>query len=121
MTGYVFVAHYGYQGTPGDVPRAPEVTLPLVEDIPFVGEVIGQMSVLIWVALLLVPLVALFLFRTPGGLRLRSVGEKPRAADSVGIPVLRTRYLAVIVVGLPSRAGRRVPVGRAGRLVQRRA
>ena len=99
MTGYVFVAHYGSEGTPGDVPRAPEVTLPLVEDIPFVGEVIGQMSVLIWVALLLVPLVALYLFRTPGGLRLRSVGEKPRAADSVGIPVLRTRYLAVIASG----------------------
>ncbi len=98
-TGYVFVAHYGSEGTPGDVPRAPEVTLPLIEDIPFVGEVIGQMNVLIWVALLLVPLVALYLFRTPGGLRLRSVGEKPRAADSVGIPVLRTRYLAVIASG----------------------
>jgi general nucleoside transport system permease protein len=99
ITGYVFIAHYGDQGTPGDVPRAPEISLPLIKDIGFVGEVIGEMSVLTWLALLLVPLVALYLFRTPSGLRLRSVGEKPRAADTVGIPVQRTRYLAVIASG----------------------
>jgi general nucleoside transport system permease protein len=99
ITGYVFIAHYGEQGTPGDVPRAPEVTLPGIESIPFFGDAIGEANVLTWVALLLVPLLAVYLFRTPGGLRLRSVGEKPRAADSVGVPVLRTRYLAVISSG----------------------
>jgi general nucleoside transport system permease protein len=100
ITGYVFIAHYGDQGTPGDVPRVPELSLPLIEDLDFFGTAIGSASVLTWVALLLVPLLALYLFRTAGGLRLRSVGEKPRAADSVGVPVLRTRYLAVIVSGL---------------------
>ena len=99
ITGYVFVAHYGDQGTPGNVPRVPELTLPVIEDIDFVGEAIGTASLLTWVALLLVPLLALFLFRTAYGLRLRSVGEKPRAADSVGVPVLRTRYFAVIASG----------------------
>ena len=63
------------------------------------GDAIGEASLLTWLALLLVPLLALYLFRTPGGLRLRSVGEKPRAADSVGVPVLRTRYLAVVSSG----------------------
>jgi ABC-type uncharacterized transport system permease subunit len=100
ITGYVFIAHYGTEGTPGNVPRVPEVTLPLIEDIDFVGEAIGQASLLTWVALLLVPLLALYLFRTANGLRLRSVGEKPRAADTVGVPVMRTRYLAVIASGL---------------------
>jgi general nucleoside transport system permease protein len=100
ITGYVFIAHYGEQGTPGDVPRAPDVTLPGIESIPFFGDAIGEANVLTWVALLLVPLLAVYLFRTPGGLRLRSVGEKPRAADSVGVPVLRTRYLAVISSGV---------------------
>jgi general nucleoside transport system permease protein len=100
ITGYVFIAHYGDQGTPGDVPRVPELSLPLIEDLDFFGTAIGSASVLTWVALLLVPLLALYLFRTASGLRLRSVGEKPRAADSVGVPVLRTRYLAVIVSGL---------------------
>jgi general nucleoside transport system permease protein len=100
ITGYVFIAHYGDQGTPGDVPRVPELSLPLIEDLDFFGTAIGSASVLTWVALLLVPLLALYLFRTASGLRLRSVGEKPRAADSVGVPVLRTRYLAVIASGV---------------------
>jgi general nucleoside transport system permease protein len=100
ITGYVFIAHYGDQGTPGDLPRVPELTLPGIEDLDFFGTAIGSASVLTWVALLLVPLLALYLFRTPSGLRLRSVGEKPRAADSVGVPVIRTRYLAVIASGV---------------------
>jgi ABC-type uncharacterized transport system permease subunit len=105
VTGYVFIAHYGDQGTPGDVPRVPDVSLPGVKEIPFVGDAIGEASLLTWVALLLVPLLALYMFRTPGGLRLRSVGEKPRAADSVGVPVLRTRYLAVISSGILAALG----------------
>jgi general nucleoside transport system permease protein len=99
ITGYVFIYHYGDQGTPTDISRVPNVTLPGIEDISFVGEAIGRTNLLTWTALLLVPLLTLFLFRTRGGLRLRSVGEKPRAADSVGLPVLRTRYLAVTASG----------------------
>jgi ABC-type uncharacterized transport system permease subunit len=105
ITGYVFIAHYGDQGTPDDISRVPVVTLPGIEDIPFVGDAIGRASLLTWLALLLVPLLALYLFRTPRGLRLRSVGEKPRAADSVGVPVIRTRYLAVIASGLLAALG----------------
>ena len=118
ITGYVFIAHYGQQGTPGDVPRVPEVSLPLIQEIPFVGDAIGEANLLTWVALILVPLLALYLFRTPGGLRLRSVGEKPRAADSVGVPVMRTRYLAVVSSGHPGRPGRRLPLGRPSRHLQ---
>jgi simple sugar transport system permease protein len=99
ITGYVFIYHYGDQGTPSDISRVPNLTLPLVEDIPFIGEAIGRMNLLTWAALLLVPILSVYLFRTRGGLRLRSVGEKPRAADSLGLPVLRTRYLAVTASG----------------------
>jgi general nucleoside transport system permease protein len=105
ITGYVFIAHYGDQGTPDDISRVPVVTLPGIEDIPFVGDSIGRASLLTWLALALVPVLTLYLFRTPRGLRLRSVGEKPRAADSVGVPVIRTRYLAVIASGLLAALG----------------
>ncbi|HEX6585074.1 MAG TPA: ABC transporter permease [Thermoleophilaceae bacterium] len=105
ITGYVFIYHYGDQGTPSDISRAPNLTLPLVEDIPFIGEAIGNLNILTWVALLLVPILTVYLFRTRGGLRLRSVGEKPRAADSLGLPVLRTRYLAVTASGALAAAG----------------
>jgi len=99
ITGYVFIYHYGSEGTPSDISRVPGVTLPLIEDIPFIGEAIGRMNLLTWAALILVPILSVYLFRTRSGLRLRSVGEKPRAADSLGLPVLRTRYLAVTASG----------------------
>jgi simple sugar transport system permease protein len=99
ITGYVFIAHYGDQGTPENVPRVPNVTLPLIQDVPFVGDAIGKANLLTWLALLLVPALTIFLFRTPRGLRLRSVGEKPRAAESVGVSVFKTRYAAVIASG----------------------
>ena len=66
ITGYVFIYHYGDQGTPSDVSRAPNLTLPLVEDIPFIGEAIGNLNVLTWIALLLVPILTVYLFRTRG-------------------------------------------------------
>jgi general nucleoside transport system permease protein len=105
ITGYVFIYHYGDQGTPSDISRVPDLTLPGIKNIGFFGEAIGRMDLLTWAALLLVPLLTLFLFRTRGGLRLRSVGEKPRAADSLGLPVLRTRYLAVVASGALAAAG----------------
>jgi general nucleoside transport system permease protein len=115
ITGYVFIAHYGDQGTPGDVPRAPELSLPLVEDLDFFGTAIGNANVLTWVALLLVPLMTIYLFRTRRGLRLRSVGEKPRAAETVGVRVISTRYLAVVASGvLAALGGAYLSVGLVG-------
>jgi simple sugar transport system permease protein len=105
ITGYLFVDHYGDQGTPDDISRAPDVTLPLVKSIPFVGDAIGKANLLTWLALIGVVALTVFLFRTPRGLRLRAVGEHPRAAETVGIPVLRTRYIAVIASGVLAAMG----------------
>lgn len=105
ITGYIFIVHYGSFGTPGEVPRVPEVTLPVIDGLPFFGEAIGQANLLTWVALLLVPVMSIFLFRTSRGLRLRSVGEEPRAADTVGVQVARTRYLAVVSSGMLAALG----------------
>jgi simple sugar transport system permease protein len=58
-----------------------------------------------WLAILVVIGLAVFLFRTPQGLRLRSVGEHPRAAETVGLSVIRTRYLAVIASGVLAALG----------------
>jgi general nucleoside transport system permease protein len=105
ITGYLYVDHYGDQGTPDDVSRVPDVTLPLIKDIPFVGDAIGKTNLMTWLAILLVIVLAVFLFRTPQGLRLRSVGEHPRAAETVGLSVIRTRYLAVIASGVLAALG----------------
>ena len=55
---------------------------------------------LVWVGLAIIPVVAWLLYRTPFGLRVRAVGEHPLAAASVGIPVARVRWLAVLVSGM---------------------
>jgi simple sugar transport system permease protein len=55
---------------------------------------------LVWIGLLVVPAVGWVLYRTPFGLRVRAVGEHPAAAASVGVPVNRVRYIAVVLSGM---------------------
>ena len=105
ITGYFFVTIYGSQGTPENIPRAPDVAIPLLEDIPFVGDIIGRMSILIWLGLLTVVLTWLVVFRTPMGLRLRSVGENPLAAQTAGVSPARVRFVAVAVSGMLAAIG----------------
>jgi simple sugar transport system permease protein len=106
LTGYLFRSIFGTQGTPADVPRIPTVRMPeFIRDIPFIGDVFGSLSVMTWLMFLVVVLAWLVLFKTPLGLRLRSVGEHPRAADAVGIPVKRYRYCAVVTSGMLAALG----------------
>ncbi|MEN3279694.1 MAG: ral nucleoside transport system permease protein [Solirubrobacteraceae bacterium] len=105
VTGYVFLDHYGDQGTPDNISRVPDVSIPGVKNLSFFGDAIGKTNLLIWLSLLGVVGLAVFLFRTPRGLRLRSVGEHPRAAETVGISVIRTRYLAVMASGMLAAMG----------------
>jgi simple sugar transport system permease protein len=70
-----------------------------LSDIPILGDIFFRNSVLVYVTYLLIPVLAFVLMKTEWGLKLRSVGEHPEAADSLGVPVLRTRYLAVLLCG----------------------
>jgi general nucleoside transport system permease protein len=105
ITGFAYVSIYGTQGTPDEIPRAPDVTVPLLDDIPFVGDVIGRMNILIWLGLLTALLTWVVVFRTPLGLRLRSVGENPLAAQTAGVSPVRVRYAAVTVSGVLAAIG----------------
>jgi simple sugar transport system permease protein len=105
LTGYLYIDIYGGQGTPSDLPSIPNIDLGPVEDIPFFGEIFGQLNLMIWVAIAVVLLTWVVMFKTPAGLRIRSVGEHPRAADTVGINVYATRYAAVVLSGMLAAAG----------------
>jgi general nucleoside transport system permease protein len=105
LTGYLFRDIYGTQGTPSDIDRIPSVHLSFIEGIPFIGEVFGNLSLMIWLMFALLILSWVVIFRTPIGLRLRAVGEHPRAADTVGISVYGVRYVAVIVSGMLAALG----------------
>jgi len=98
ITGYMYVSTYGTEGTPDDLPKVPDVNLP-IKSVPLFGDIFGQLNLLIWLALALVLVTWVVVFRTSAGLRLRSVGENPLAAETAGLNVVRTRYLAVMTSG----------------------
>jgi ABC-type uncharacterized transport system permease subunit len=104
ITGYLFVRIYGEQGTPDDLPEVPDVHLP-IGWIPFFGDALEQLNLLVWLSLILVAVISVLVFRTRRGLRLRSVGENPLAADTAGISVGRTRFWAVVASGVLAALG----------------
>lgn len=109
VTGYFFIDVYGELGTPSDIPRIPDVHLSL-DKIPgglgsFLDDVFGQLNLMIWLSFLLLIVSYIVMFKTPIGLRIRSVGEHPRAADTVGINVYLVRYVSVTVSGILAALG----------------
>jgi simple sugar transport system permease protein len=80
-------------------PGLPRIEIPLLADIPVIGSVLFNQNILVYLMFIGVFLLQFLLFRSRWGLRLRSVGEHPKAADTVGIKVNRTRWINVIVGG----------------------
>jgi general nucleoside transport system permease protein len=104
ITGYLFIDVYGSEGTPSGISQIPDVHLGFLGN-GFVGDVCGQLNLMIWFSFLLLVGSWLVMFRTPIGLRIRSVGEHPRAADTVGISVYAVRYGAVTLSGVLAALG----------------
>jgi len=104
LTLFLVQRIYGLQdvGHVGQSELLPYINIPLLDQIPFLGRVLFQQNVVVYAALVLLVLVQLTLFRTRLGLRIRSVGEHPQAADTAGINVYAIRYGAVITSGLLS-------------------
>jgi general nucleoside transport system permease protein len=84
-------------GTPRPVEQIPVVPIPGLEHIPVLGKTLFQQSLLVYLALLLVPVLAFVLNRTTYGTKIKAVGENPAAADSLGVSVNRIRYSTVIL------------------------
>jgi ABC-type uncharacterized transport system permease subunit len=84
-------------GTPRPVTQLPPVHVPLLEHIPVLGKMVFQQSLLVYAALILVPVLAFVLNRTTYGTKIKAVGENPAAADSLGVNVNRIRYSTVIL------------------------
>jgi general nucleoside transport system permease protein len=109
LTTYLFIKIYGAEGTPTGISSIPSVSIGFLDEIPGVGsfldDVFGQLNLMIWAGFVLVFVVWVVVFKTPVGLRLRAVGEHPRAADTVGLNVYAIRYAAVTLSGVLAAAG----------------
>jgi general nucleoside transport system permease protein len=108
LTGYLFSSIYP-GGIEGEVSRVPQVNLDFLGSIPAIGDflegVFGHLNLLVWLMFVVVILAYVVLFKTPIGLRIRSVGEHPKAADTVGISVYGVRYAAVVTSGVLAALG----------------
>jgi ABC-type uncharacterized transport system permease subunit len=112
ITGYLLLTVFNTSGNSPSVPSIPVWSIPVLSTIPIVGPIFFNQSPFVYVAFLAVPVVAYVLYRTPLGLRLRSVGEHPRAADTVGINVFKLQYLGVALSGfLAGLAGAYLSIG----------
>lgn len=99
LSSFFFRAMYR-SGIPQTIPSFEKWPVPGLSKIPVLGEVFFNHVPVVYLAYLLAPIVYFVLFRTSWGLKLRSVGEYPRAAETAGINVQSTRYLAVILCGM---------------------
>jgi ABC-type uncharacterized transport system permease subunit len=84
------------------IERVPQIDIPLLSDIPVLGTLLFRYDLVVYLSLALYAAVSWFLYRSGAGLRLRAVGESPSVAHSIGEPVIRIRYLAVMFGGATS-------------------
>lgn len=83
-----------------DAPIFRAVQIPVLSDLPVVGPILFQQNIFVYGALLLVGITTYYLFHTAAGLRARSVGENPKAADTLGLNVYTIRYINVTIGGM---------------------
>ena len=94
----------------------PQIEIPLLSKIPIAGQILFHHNIYVFATVLLVVILTIALFQTRWGLRMRSVGEHPKAADTLGINVIRTRYTCVFLGGLMAGfAGTYFTLGSSGR------
>ena len=121
ITGYIFIDKYGDSGTPGNVADygIPDVHIHFLNNWYFIGPILGQLNLMIWLSFLLLIGTYIFVFRTPYGLRLRSVGRasaRSRHGRHLGLQdPLHRRDL----VGCDRSHGRRLSLPRLRAFVQR--
>jgi general nucleoside transport system permease protein len=97
-------------------PMFTRVPIPLLANIPILGPVLFNQNIFVYAMFILLAVLQIALFSTRWGLRLRSVGEHPKAADTLGINVIRTRYMAVLLSGaMAGLAGAYFTLGSVGR------
>jgi len=104
---------YQYLNSPG---MFPVIEIPMLYKIPFIGPILFGHNIYVYAMFIFVALLTFLLYKTRWGLRLRSVGEHPRAADTLGINVIKTRYMAVLLGGaMAGFAGTYFTLGSVGR------
>lgn len=105
MTSYISAKFLQVYQHLNSTPMFTRVPIPGLADIPFIGPILFNSNLYNYAMFILLIVLQIALFSTRWGLRLRSVGEHPKAADTLGINVFRTRYMAVLLGGVMAGIG----------------
>ncbi|GHE85931.1 ABC transporter permease [Aliiroseovarius zhejiangensis] len=100
LTSYISSQVFQEYRALNNAPVFRTIKIPLLSDVPVIGPVFFNQNIFVYGAFILAGLATYYLFHTRHGLRARAVGEQPRAADTLGINVYRTRYVNVTVAGM---------------------
>ena len=100
LTSYLYRALFGIELVAPSINTLPNVRIPVLAAIPVLGETLFNQNLMVYVSILLAVLTWFILYKTMLGLRTRSVGENPRAAQSAGISVIRTRIVSMLFAGM---------------------
>ncbi len=100
VTSYVSSQVFQEYRALNNAPVFRAIEIPILSDLPVIGPVLFSQNIFVYGAFILAGIATYYLFHTRHGLRARAVGEHPRAADTLGINVYRTRYINVTVAGM---------------------
>lgn len=99
LSAFIYRAIFGIKSLPAQIESFQQIKIPLLSDIPIVGKIFLDHNLLIYFAFLLVVITWFVLEKTVFGLKIKAVGEHPRAADSKGINVAKVRYQSLMIEG----------------------
>ncbi len=119
LTSTLYRIIFAKQSTVIQVEVLPKLAIPLLKDIPVLGRVVFNHNILVYLALAMVVITFIIMFKTKWGLKIRAIGDHPRAADTMGISVFRYRYIGLILSGIfASLGGASLIVGGLGYFVE---
>lgn len=102
LTSFLLLPLYGVRGAfrPDNMDRLPIWNIPVIKDIPVVGPILSGHSITVYIALLMVLITSVVLFKTPFGMMVRSVGDNPNAVRTAGVDPDKIRFLIMIWCGV---------------------
>ncbi len=121
LTAYLLLPLFGATGAfrPDNMERLPTIDIPVIKDIPVIGAIISGHTITVYIALIMVFLTYLVLFKTPFGMMVRGVGDNPNAVRTAGVKPEKVSYLIMIWCGaLCGLGGAHLATGYASEFVE---
>ncbi len=105
VAAFIYRVYFGVSSTLAQGTLMSTVAIPYLKDIPFIGNLLFNQTPMVYLAYLMVVFTAVFFNRTKAGLNYKAVGEFPKAAETLGISVIKQKYIAAIICGMMAGIG----------------